>query len=169
MGYNHFRPAFPSGYEWCCIGMEMPPMAYMQGPEALRLLIASRVSAWNHQEDWTDRPLFISRHQWAALGVQHLSYNSTVKVPIRYLKSDRTIQVLNYYFQPRAISQNGFVPADINNSARTDIPPHNVVMARKPEPTTFEGPTEPLPPVDPIDTPNTTAPIQHLSHTCPGT
>ena len=36
-------------------------------------------------------------------------------------------------------------------------------MARKPEPTTFEGPTEPLPPVDPIDTPNTTAPIQHLS------
>ena len=121
MGYNHFRPGFPSGYEWCCIGMEMPPMAYMQGPEALRLLIASRVATWNPQEDWTDRPLFINRDQWTALGVQHLSYNSTV-ILIRYLKSDKTTQTLNYFFQPRAISQNGFVPANSNISAKTAIP-----------------------------------------------
>ena len=35
--------------------------------------------------------------------------------------------------------------------------------ARKPPPTNSEGPTAPLPPFDPIDTSNTTAPIQHLN------
>ena len=39
-----------------------------------------------------------SRRQWETLGVQHLSYNSTVEVG-------------GYFFQPRAISHNGFIAA----------------------------------------------------------
>ena len=73
-----------------------------QGPEALRLLIATSVSAWNSNEDGTDSALFISRHQWEALGVHNLSYNSTVKVPTRYLKPrhgiEREIGVYWYLF-----------------------------------------------------------------------
>ena len=39
-----------------------------------------------------------SRRQWETLGVQHLSYNSAVEVG-------------GYFFQPRAISHNGFIAA----------------------------------------------------------
>ena len=49
---------------------------------------------------WTDNVVAFSRRQWETLGVQHLSYNSTVEVG-------------GYFFQPRAISHNhdGFIAA----------------------------------------------------------
>ena len=44
---------------------------------------------------------------------------------------DGTIQVLGYYFQPRAFRQNGFVRADTNSSAETAILPHDVTIVHQ--------------------------------------
>jgi hypothetical protein len=61
-------------------------------------------------DDWSDRFIDISRHTWAALGVKHLSYNSTVKVA-------------DYYFQPRALTKNGFMPSiNMKETTKAYIP-----------------------------------------------
>ena len=98
IGYNHFRRGIPTGREWLCVGKNRPPESYNQGPKTLKQLLSSSAQKWNSDADWTDNVVIFSRRQWETLGVQHLSYNSTVEVGV-------------YFFQPRAISHNGFIAA----------------------------------------------------------
>jgi len=98
IGYNHFRRGIPSGREWLCVGKNRPPKSYIQGQKTLKQLLSSYTQTWNRKADWKDNVVAVSRRQWDTLGTPHLSYNSTVEVD-------------GYFFQPRALSHNGFLDA----------------------------------------------------------
>jgi len=80
------------------VGKNLPPKSYNQRQKSLKQLLSSYTQKWNPNADWKDNVVAVSRRQWDQLGIPHLSYNSTVAVD-------------GYFFQPRAISHNGFIAA----------------------------------------------------------
>ena len=80
------------------MGKNLPPKSYNQRQKSLKQLLSSYTQQWNPNADWKDNVVAVSRRQWDQLGIPHLSYNSTVVVD-------------GYFFQPRALSHNGFIAA----------------------------------------------------------
>ena len=102
IGYNHLKHGNPSGLEWMCIGTQLPQQAHIHGAPALKHLLKQLTASWNPNSDWTDSIVSCSQAQWDTLKVKRLSYNST-------------IQISKYFFQPRAISERGFVHSETLN------------------------------------------------------
>ena len=166
IGYNHFRRGIPTGREWLCVGKNRPPESYNQGPKTLKQLLSSSAQKWDSGADWTDNVVAFSRRQWETLGVQHLSYNSTVEVG-------------GYFFQPRAISHNGFIAAadwfrSIHEEAENEDDKEETAEGDEADnlddaEETADGgqqsvdPRTTLPALDPDHTSNPEAPVQHLN------
>ena len=166
IGYNHFRQGIPTGREWICVGKNLPPKSYNQREKSLKQLLSSSAQKWNSGADWTDNVVAFSRRQWETLGVQHISYNSTVEVG-------------GYFFQPRALSHKGFIAAADGSrktleAATTDDDKENTAEGDEAanhddsEETADGGQQsadtrQPLPALDPDHASNPEAPVQHLN------
>ena len=133
------------------MGKNRPPESYNQGPKTLKQLLSSSTQKWNSGADWKNNVIVFSRRQWDTLGVQHLSYHSTVEVG-------------GYFFQPRSISHNGFIAAAdwsrrIHEAAENDDNTEETADAGEQSVDTRTT----LPALDPDHVSNPEAPVQHLN------